>query len=294
MSLVREAEARVRLLALFGWALFGWSLSVASGCGSAAAAQETSGSCDRIQLPTHRLHACQYGLDNAITVLLDSGAREDSRAWAPVIDELQTFAHVIAYDRAGLGQSDPGPEPRTVSRMAEEMRALVDELAPTGRIILVGHSAGGWRVRRFAELYPDRVAGLLLLDSPHEDFEAFRLSTLTERERAERQRSLAASRMDLPRGVQLEYEGMADVGTELNGHLPDVPLVVVSAGVHGWVPEDRAEVHEEGWRRLQRELAGTSTGGRYVLAESSGHSVQRDNPALVVELIRGIAERAAR
>ena len=239
----------------------------------------------------HRLFACVLGSGD-VTVLLDSGMREDSRAWSTVTTELAAIARVVTYDRAGLGQSDTGPAPRTVTAMAEDMKALLDAVAPDGPLVLVGHSAGGWRVRRFAELYPDRVRGLLLLDAPHEDFEAFRLSTLDEAERAERAAALAASRSALARGHQLEYEGLEDVGEELTDELPTVPLIVVSAGQHAWVPEDRAEAHERGWMRLQRALAALSPDGRLVVAADAGHGIQRDDPQLVVDLVTELVQGA--
>ncbi len=248
--------------------------------------------CDLVSVTSHRLYACEHG-SGPVTVVLDSGMREDSRAWDPVVDQLAAFSRVVTYDRAGTGRSDSGPEPRSVTVMARELASLLDALGVGGPLVLVGHSAGGWRVRRFAQLYPERVAGMLLLDSPHEDFEAFRMSTLDERARAERTRDLTESRAHLPSGVRLEYEGLQDVGAGLRGPLPEVPLVVVSAGRHAWAPEFLAEVHEEGWRGLQRELAQLSPRGRYVLAEEAGHAVQRDDPELVVDLVRGLVNGAS-
>ncbi len=246
-------------------------------------------SCGLVDLGTHRLYACEYGV-GPVTIVLDSGMREDSRAWGSVVHDLASFARVITYDRAGLGQSDPGPEPRTATVMASELRELLERMRATGDLILVGHSAGGWRVRKLAEMIPDRVAGVLLLDSPHEDFESFRLSTLDERARAERARDLAASRADLPRGVRLEYEGLENVAGELEGSFPDVPLVVVSAGEHAWVPPALSETHESGWLRMQRRLAELSPRGRLLVAEGAGHGIQRDDPALVVRLIRELVD----
>jgi pimeloyl-ACP methyl ester carboxylesterase len=39
--------------------------------------------------------------------------------------------------------------------------------------LLVGHSLGGAYVQRYAQRFPDEVAGLLLLDPAHEDWDLY-------------------------------------------------------------------------------------------------------------------------
>jgi pimeloyl-ACP methyl ester carboxylesterase len=75
---------------------------------------------------------------------------------------------VIAYDRAGLGWSDPSPRPRTADVMAEELHMMLVNAKISGPYILAGHSLGGPVVRQFAEKYPNEVAGLVMVDSAHE------------------------------------------------------------------------------------------------------------------------------
>ncbi|HEU0133896.1 MAG TPA: alpha/beta hydrolase, partial [Allosphingosinicella sp.] len=73
-----------------------------------------------------------------------------------------------AYDRAGLGYSDPAPGARTPVAIAEDLRALV-KAAGLGRpVVLVGHSLGGFNVKLYAALYPEDVAGLVLVDPAEE------------------------------------------------------------------------------------------------------------------------------
>lgn len=71
----------------------------------------------------------------------------------------------LAYDRAGLGHSDAGPEPRDGRAINDDLEALLAALGETGPILLVGHSMGGLMVRLFA-LERDRpLAGLVLVDA---------------------------------------------------------------------------------------------------------------------------------
>jgi pimeloyl-ACP methyl ester carboxylesterase len=111
----------------------------------------------------HRLHVLDSGKGHP-TVVFDAGLPGSVLSWHKVQQELAQLVRVVSYDRAGLGWSDPGPEPRTAERIVEELRLLLDRAAVPGPYILVGHSFGGLTTRLFAARYPDEVAGLVLVD----------------------------------------------------------------------------------------------------------------------------------
>lgn len=102
------------------------------------------------------------------TVLLDAGGSDWSLVWARVLPLVAARTRACAYDRAGLGQSDPGPSPRTPSAIAEDLHALIDKAGLGPGLVLVGHSLGGFHVKLHAALYPDDVAGLVLVDPSEE------------------------------------------------------------------------------------------------------------------------------
>jgi len=102
------------------------------------------------------------------TVLFDSGGSDWSPVWALVQPEVAKVARACTYDRAGLGESDPARGPRTPGAIAQDIHALVSAAKISGPVVLVGHSLGGFNVKLAAALYPDDVAGLVLLD-PAED-----------------------------------------------------------------------------------------------------------------------------
>lgn len=108
------------------------------------------------------------------TIVLEGGTWAPAATWGPLQDVLARDARVVAYDRAGLGWSDPSPRPRTARVMADELRALLRAAAVPGPYLLVGHSFGGLVVRAFAAAHPGQVAGVVLLDGAHEaQFERF-------------------------------------------------------------------------------------------------------------------------
>ena len=102
-------------------------------------------------------------------VILDAGAGSPGYSWAHIQPELARFTRACWYDRAGEGWSDPGPYPRTSAAMARDLHELLQRAGVPAPYVLVGHSLGGLNVRVYNGLYPGEVAGMVLVDSAHED-----------------------------------------------------------------------------------------------------------------------------
>jgi pimeloyl-ACP methyl ester carboxylesterase len=101
--------------------------------------------------------------------VLISGASDFSFDWGLVQPGVSRFARVCSYDRAGLAWSDPGPTPRSMRQEAYELHTLLKAANIEAPYVLVGHSLGGLIARVYAEQYRDEVAGMVLVDSTHED-----------------------------------------------------------------------------------------------------------------------------
>ncbi len=110
-----------------------------------------------------RLYVFEDGTGEA-TVLFESGIGATHLNWRGVQDPVSTVAHTITYDRAGLGWSSPCRTPRTPGNVAAELHQMLETAGFQPPYILVGHSFGGLVMRRFALLYPDEVAGVVLVD----------------------------------------------------------------------------------------------------------------------------------
>ena len=90
-------------------------------------------------------------------VVLEAGAFGFSADWAAVQARLaDQGVRSLAYDRAGLGYSDPGPEPRDSLAIAVDLERLLASIGETGPLILCGHSMAGLHVRLFAARNPGR------------------------------------------------------------------------------------------------------------------------------------------
>lgn len=99
-------------------------------------------------------------------IVLECGAFGCAADWAVVQQRLADRGlRSLAYDRAGLGYSDPGPRPRDGRAIVADLEALLSRVGETGPLILVGHSMGGLLLRVFVGRNRDRVAGVVLVDA---------------------------------------------------------------------------------------------------------------------------------
>jgi pimeloyl-ACP methyl ester carboxylesterase len=116
-----------------------------------------------IQLGTHRAHLLEMG-EGSPTIVLESGLMATVLTWHKIQPQLAKTARVVSYDRAGLGWSDRGREPRNAERIVSELHELLRRAQMPPPYLLVGHSFGGLTMPLFAAQYLEEVAGLVLID----------------------------------------------------------------------------------------------------------------------------------
>jgi len=105
------------------------------------------------------------------TVVLAAGYLGLTIDWALVQPYAARQARTVSFDNAGLGFSDPARGPRTSTAIVEDLHAALASAGIASPNVLVGHSAGGLRMRLFAARYPDEVAGLVMVDTVLADWE---------------------------------------------------------------------------------------------------------------------------
>ena len=156
--------------------------------------------------------------------------------------------------------------------------------------VLVGHSFGGLMMRLFAYHHRDEVAGLVLVDSMHEDqFDA--IGPMFPPPTPNDPAPLAALRSFWTTGWRdpaSTVERIDMVASQAEGHevaaLKDLPMRVLVAG--GFLndpmapPQVRPILHAV-WTGLQGRLAGLSDRAVVTPVEHSSHFVQRDDPGAV-------------
>lgn len=97
-------------------------------------------------------------------VVLLHGFLENATMWDFYLSEFSKKYRVITIDLLGHGQTECMGYLHTMEDMADAVHAVLHELR-IRKAIFVGHSMGGYVALAFAELYPDNVKGLALLNS---------------------------------------------------------------------------------------------------------------------------------
>ena len=101
---------------------------------------------------------------NGTALVLLHGFLESSRMWEGLKKELVSRYRVVCIDLLGHGETGCIGYVHTMTMMAEAVRAVLDHLR-LRKVVLAGHSMGGYVALAFAEMYPDQVKGLALINS---------------------------------------------------------------------------------------------------------------------------------
>lgn len=92
------------------------------------------------------------------------GFLENSRMWSPIIEGLKTPRRVVCMDLLGHGETPSLGYIHRMDDMAEQVHRVCTSLR-LKRIVLIGHSMGGYVALAFAKQYPEMVKGLCLVNS---------------------------------------------------------------------------------------------------------------------------------
>jgi pimeloyl-ACP methyl ester carboxylesterase len=246
-------------------------------------------------------------------VVLENGAGAPVEAWHPVFAAIAEFAPVIAYDRAGIGQSPWDEQPPTPEHVNRKLRALLTHLDAPPRYVLVGFSWGGALIQYFAGQWPGEVAGLVFIDAPdprwRREAELAAVAELGggEAERLAFYRALAPLIAQLPPSNQAELRVIEELVTVGGGELaalalPTVPTARLVAGRHDPMPPGLDMPFDERafWHGVLRHSIGRFAGSlpagphaSLIVAAHARHYIMGDDPGLVIDAIRRVSAAAA-
>lgn len=117
-----------------------------------------------VDVGPYRLHLECTG-SRGPTVVLEPGAGGSAASMGLIAPAVARDGRVCVYDRAGRGWSDPAASPPDGAQIATDLHELLHRARVPGPYVLAGHSFGGLYVRTYAAMWPDEVAGLVLVDS---------------------------------------------------------------------------------------------------------------------------------
>ena len=231
--------------------------------------------------PHHRVHIEGAG---PRTVVLEAGFGDTLDIWEAIQPRVaEHCARTFSYNRAGYVDSDPPGSARDAASIVAELREELQRRNMSPPYVLVGHSLGGLYMQYFARNYPADVAGLVLIDSTHWD-QGMKVDATADSPYSSR----TAVTLYMPLVMRRELEGSAEAGLEVKSSpgAPAIPTIVLSSTrLTARETMDQRELAVN----LQNSIAADFPGARHVFVENSGHYIQRDQPAVVVDAIREVA-----
>lgn len=284
---------------------------------------------DRRYPPPGELHSVQGRLmhihcrgSGSPTVIVEQGIGGPSIDWNEINDQMARITRVCDYDRAGMGYSEPAYKPTLSTDVARNLHELLRKAKIDEDLLFVAWSAGGLYAREYYRQFPERVKGMVLVDSTHEQttqrmplapsnqenldnlmrqyylaqFGWLRLSGAKQPyaraplSSEDKERILAfflkshTYRTLVDEGVGLELDMAKGMAPP---RLGDLPLIVLAEGA----PRDSYMIENLAkWHELQRELADLSTQGRLLIAEKSAHFIHRTEPELILNSVTQVIE----
>jgi pimeloyl-ACP methyl ester carboxylesterase len=132
--------------------------------GRAVAVRSTDG------VPLHVEIDEAAGAATDVTVVFCHGLALDMSTWHYQRRDLDDVGRLVFWDQRGHGRSGRGSaDHMTIDQLGRDLATVIDATAPTGRIVLVGHSMGGMTIMALAdqhpELFGDRVIGVALVST---------------------------------------------------------------------------------------------------------------------------------
>lgn len=212
-------------------------------------------------------------------IVFDSGYGWTMENCDSIKDQVSAFSRIIIYDRAGLGKSSYDYRPRHSQQHVENLHSLLQSIKVKPPYILVGHSFGGVNVRLYASTYPEEIAGIVLLDSCHEDQNKLMAPLFSSQVRANYFSQFTVE------GTLAEFEESLEQIRKYKS-FGSIPLTVITGGNQ---PHHTDESWSY-WMKFQEELAQLSSNSRHIILEEAGHAVHVDCPIQVVEEIKWMVE----
>ncbi|HET6671866.1 MAG TPA: alpha/beta hydrolase [Agromyces sp.] len=235
----------------------------------------------------------------APTVVFISGAGVAADNWryadlasvepddSAVYSQTARFTRVCAYDRPGTQQwqgapsrSTTVPQPTTAQGDAADLHALLKASDVAGPYVIVGHSWGGLIATTFARTYPAEVSGIVLVDPGSQ----FLQTVLPQDVWAQWMQLIAETGFEHPDLESPDYPSSI-AALEATSPLPAIPAVVMSADTpFDYLGIGDAQAYWPEWLEAHAQLAA-SIGATHITQTHSGHFVENENAALVLEQI---------
>lgn len=223
------------------------------------------------------------------TVIIEGGLNQPKHKYFLLSLFSSNITRVIAYDHAGVGDSTNSHNPRTLPYYVKELRNLIKKKNLHPPFILVGHSSGGHIIRHYTYLYPEDVAGLILIDSPPENWFKYIRENWSHEEITHYFKWWYPDHPDFTKIETLEklaYEKNCDL---LHGEkIPkNIPVLMFTGNNVRHFRKDEAgkKADFKAWAEMQHSLIEGLDDAEQIVDPQTGHYPFKDKPFMVVDEI---------
>jgi pimeloyl-ACP methyl ester carboxylesterase len=248
------------------------------------------------------------------TIVLQTGYGNAGDIWSTATAHLPAVApglaatnRVCVYDRPGTtlslddagnplptaqpGRSDQVPMPRTATAVVTEWHDLLATAGVPGPYLFVGHSIGGLFTVLYARVYPDQVAGIVLVDATPPAF----ASLLPPKSLTLLEASLKAP-SSIP-GYPYEGYDLDDILRSIDAAPAwrPAPSTLLFAGQPQRVSDpaaqeflrDVAVVQDQARAQFAASIPGATTS----VVSDATHYIHVERPDAVIEAVRAVADK---
>lgn len=252
-----------------------------------------------VEAGRHRIEANIFG-DGSPAVVIEPSFGGSAGEWLSIAEKLATLTTVVTYNRAPYGASSRATDRRTPTDIAADLHATLRALDVRGPLILAGFSVGGMYMRRYAALYPDEVAGMVLIESSHEGQKPLLNEVFTWKVKLEglllfpqvifstRSKRAGADRRSLLREWRTFQSLTAADRPLAPGALGDKPLMVITRADGGPYGGRQWQL----WHGFHREQARLSANSRHLMSARADHCLHESDPDLVIAAITEVVRSA--
>jgi pimeloyl-ACP methyl ester carboxylesterase len=219
------------------------------------------------------------------TVVMEGGDGDTSDSYRFAEPAVSARTRTCVYDRANLGRSDAAPGPRGLHDLVGDLDRLLEAAEIASPYVLVGTSGGGFITAGYAYKHPDRVAGMVFVDTG---------IPLENPPRPIVEETDPANPQNVERRDYLQVERDA---WEARKEIGDIPVSIISVKFSdAAIAESPFPVERRAMRQNVQRQKGwlvLSPRAKQVVARTS-HSVEEDDPDLVIKAILDVARAAQR
>lgn len=225
------------------------------------------------------------GEGNPVVVFV-SGLGPTMDDFFEIQNKISKTTQTFCYDRAGVGKSEPFNNDRSLENISSELKELLEKVKISKPFILVGHSRGGLIARFFANKYPDKICGLILIDPALPEHRSMKRSQRTDKEKVEFDafyNSFCTDSIKYSATIRSEFNAADSASISGKNFPSNIPITIIASNK---ITKDK---YSKADTKIKVDLLNaylkTAPQIKLILTNKSGHFIHEDEPKLVVKEI---------